>query len=605
MISENLGVAFISSSLLRTDGGVRLILPMLLLALGALGCRAEEGTLELSVVDAVTGEITPARVEILDAQGEAHVADEALRVAGDCGWYPVHNWVGWIAQVQMAMALQASVHNPFTGTEQFYVDRPISAELMPGRYRVRAYKGTEYEVATQEVEIQRGQSTELRLELSRWINLPEEGWHSADDHLHIARPHRRFDRRIAKWMQAEDLHVANLLQMGFSNGMHITPQYGFGEQAVHRDGSTLLATGQENPRTHVLGHSIILGARNWIDFPDAYLSYDRFWRAAQRQGAIKGYAHWGLAGADEGLAVWAPKGWIDFVEVLGFGFLYPALWYEMVNLGLRVTPTAGTDYPCGPNLPGRDRFYTHIDGKLRYSAWIEAVRSGRTFVTNGPALSLSIDGAIVGDELRLQQPRTVIVEGRVRFDPKRDDVRLLELVGAGDVLFSTGERSGPGEIRLRVTRQVNESTWFALRASGEKVDETPIHSVHLLEEFLTYLDWSRSTELLEGDRRAVPRNGCAWPSAAHTAPIYVTVEGTTPIGEQPRARDIARAWMARVDELEARFSDHGIDEMAGFPGRGDGVDAEELRQARAALLRTLEEARALYRDWAAEQGGGE
>ena len=575
-------------------------LPLLMLALGALGCRSENGTLELSVVDASSGEITPARLEILDAQGEAHVADEALKVAGDCGWHPVHNWVGWIAQVQMAMKQQTSVPNPFTGTEQFYVDRPISIDLEPGRYRIRAYKGTEYVIATQEVEIVRGQSTGLRLELSRWINLPEEGWHSADDHLHIARPHRRFDRRIAKWMQAEDLHVANLLQMGFSAGIHLTPQYGFGEPAVHRDGSTLLATGQENPRTHVLGHSIILGARSWIDFPDSYLSYQRFWQEALRQGAIRGFAHWGLAGADEGLAVWAPQGFVDFLEVLGFGFPYYELWYDMQNLGLRITPTAGTDYPCGPNLPGRDRFYTHIEGELRYSSWIDAVRSGRTFITNGPVLDLGIEGTIVGGELRLQQPRSVMVEGRVRFDPERDDVRRLELVEAGEVVLSSAERIGPGEIRFRVERPVNESTWFALRASGVKVGETPVHSAHLLEEYLTYLDWSKSASVVDEESRVAPRNGDPRPSAAHTAPVYVTVEGALPIGQQPRAREIARAWMARLDELEARFSDQGIIEMAGFPGRGDGVTAEDLRDARAALLRAVEEARSLYQNWAAE-----
>ena len=35
--------------------------------------------------------------------------------------------------------------------------------------------------------------------------------------------------------------------------------------------------------THVLGHSIVLGAQQWIDFPQAYILYDRFWRKAQKQ----------------------------------------------------------------------------------------------------------------------------------------------------------------------------------------------------------------------------------------------------------------------------------------------------------------------------------
>ncbi len=567
----------------------------LAIALAAcLGCAPTGGRLALAVVDAATGEPTPARVEILDEAGGAHVADGALEVAGDCGWLPVHNWLPPVAQIQMWRALAAPVANPFTGTTQFYVDRPLSFELPPGRYRVRVFKGMEHRVAAREVDVGLGEDVELSIPLERWVDLSAEGWHGADDHLHIARPHRRFDRSIARWMQAEDLDVANLLQMGLAQELYITPQHGFGEPSVHEDSGTFIASGQENPRTHVLGHAITLGAGRWIDFPEGYLDYGRFWREARRLGGINGFAHWGLGGADEGLAAWAPERLLDFLEVLGFGLPYYGLWYDLLDLGIRVAPTAGTDYPCAPSLPGRERFYARLDGPLAYRDWLGAVAAGRTFVTNGPALELTVGGAGIGDELELEAPGEVVVRARARFDPERDDVARLELIRAGEAVAAVVERPRPGEIALKTTLAVEESAWLALRATGSKLGETPVAGIEHLEAALTFLERATADELLRGPDRALPRNGDPRPSAAHTAPVWVTVAGTPAIEEQPAAAEAAERFLALLAELEARFDDDRIEEMAGFPGRGDGVSLEDLQAGRPAVLESVAKARAYY-----------
>lgn len=559
-----------------------------------LACAPPPPRLELTVLDAATGVATPARVEVVDGRGVSYIADGALRVAGDCGWTPIHNWIGWWGQIQMLGALQAEVHNPFTDTTQFYVDRPVELQLPPGSYRVRVFKGLEYKVATEEIEVAAGSNNVVSIEVSRWVDLPSEGWYSADDHLHIARPHPRFDPRIIRWMQAEDLHVANLLQMGLAQGLHITPQFGFGESAIHHDHGTIIASGQENPRTHVLGHAITLGADDWLDFPEDYLAYDRLWRRARDAGAVNGYAHWGLGGADEGFATWAPEGLLDFLEVLGFGIPYYPFWYDLLNLGFRITPTAGTDYPCGPGLPGRERFYTRLDESLSYGAWIEAVRRGRTFVTNGPVLELSIEGVAVGDELFLEEPREILLEGRVRFDPGRDDVTRLEVVRAGEVVSSVEEGAAPGVLSVRVKLAADRTTWFALRASGAKVGETPVDGIQFLEQALTYLPRETADRLIGAPDRVLPRNGDPRPSAAHTAPIYVSVARTAPLEAQAPARAAAARLLSLLGELEDRFDDERIQEMAGFPGRGDGVGDEDLRRGRSELLASVEKARRHY-----------
>ena len=114
--------------------------------------------------------------------------------------------------------------------------------------------------------------------MKRWSNFPRNGWYSADDHLHIGRYSEGDDEGVANWMQAEDLNVANLLQMGSYHQFEVTPQYAFGEEGVYRAGDTLLISGQEHPRTHFLGHTIVLGAEKAIDLRETYVVYQNFWK---------------------------------------------------------------------------------------------------------------------------------------------------------------------------------------------------------------------------------------------------------------------------------------------------------------------------------------
>ena len=72
------------------------------------------------------------------------------------------------------------------------------------------------------------------------------------------------------------------------------------------------------------------------------------------------------------------------------------------------------------------------------------------------------------------------------------------------------------------------------------------------------------------------------------------MDGTPPIAEQAKAQAVIDAWLQRLDELQNRFREDRIDEMAGFPGRGDGLDDSLLRGNREALLQAVEAARDYY-----------
>src|SRR5215510_3150382 len=113
-----------------------------LLAVLCSGCARGEATLELRVVDA-EGVAVPARVELLDERGEAHVADDALTINTECFVVPFPDWASSLQRSQ-------SIDNPYAGTRQFYVDGAAHASLPPGRYRLTASRGIEYRIATAE-----------------------------------------------------------------------------------------------------------------------------------------------------------------------------------------------------------------------------------------------------------------------------------------------------------------------------------------------------------------------------------------------------------------------------------------------------------------------
>ena len=114
-----------------------------------------------------------------------------------------------------------------------------------------------------------------------------------------------------------------------------------------------------------------------------------------------------------------------------------------------------------------------MKGTSSYKAWLEGVRQGRTFVTNGPVLEFQVNGKGMGEAVTLKRPGSVLLEGAVRFDPARDNVRRLELIENGELLRSFPRKAESSEIRFRFPHEVKESSWLAVRASGKQGSSKP------------------------------------------------------------------------------------------------------------------------------------
>ena len=250
----------------------------------------------------------------------------------------------------------------------------------------------------------------------------------------------------------------------------------------------------------------------YTDFPD--WSTDRFFAEPRSVEARE-------------LVADAALGLVDSIDLIspfndeGAVFLY----HRLLSCGIRLAATAGTDvflsFSHGPgtasNPPGWGRVYAHLgDEPLSVPAFQDAIRAGRTVVTNGPWLSLTVDGA---------GPGTVL--NRAEGDRLRVDLRCTvpaTLVGPD------GEITGD-EV------QVDGPTWIAAVARGPADERILDASVF-----------------------------------AHTTAVYVDVDGR----RVARARD-ARWCLEYLDRLEALAAEHGRFSHAGQ--RKDLVDVLDQARA--------------------------
>jgi TolB protein len=220
-------------------------------------------------------------------------------------------------------------------------------------------------------------------------------------------------------------------------------------------------------------------------------------------------------------------GKLDYMEIVGFSDHKSTakVWYKLLNLGFRLPAGAGTDATADYSAPirghvGTARVYAWVpQGPVDITLaglWFEALKHGRTFVTNGPLLDFSILEAAVGDDLRLKEAQTVPFTARLRSIVPVDH---LEIVCNGNVAKELKLEGNRDSADIKDALLLQESGWCVLRAWGNKA-EYPV-----LDNY----------------------------AYATTSPIYVTVGGRKP--RSPEDAKYFAAWIGRTIEVTMRYPD--------------------------------------------------
>ncbi len=251
------------------------------------GCGMEGPALEIRIVDEQERP-TPVRVRVLDQDGKALPSPEnALKAPAEALGIPATAVAVMYGRQDRAEGFSLQPDG------SFYVDGQFDLDLPQGIYTLEISKGYEYFKIYDELKIGQEGIVSRTYPLKRWINMPERGWYSADDHIHLRRSPRE-DPLILKWIAAEDVHVGHLLQMGDFWATFYS-QYGWGEEGRYQEGAYVLSSGQEEPRTPEIGHTISLIANDFVRYQNDYYRYDRVFDRIHDLGGLSGYAHQGMS----------------------------------------------------------------------------------------------------------------------------------------------------------------------------------------------------------------------------------------------------------------------------------------------------------------------
>jgi hypothetical protein len=128
----------------------------------------------------------------------------------------------------------------------------------------------EHEVVFEDVTIRSGETARKTLRPRRWVDMRERGYWSGDDHVHTRILSDDDARNTMAWIQAEDIHLANIVKMGDIYRTYFE-QRGFGPNYRFTDGEFVLAPGQECPRTHdQIGHTLAMNITAMVRDPEKY-----------------------------------------------------------------------------------------------------------------------------------------------------------------------------------------------------------------------------------------------------------------------------------------------------------------------------------------------
>ena len=330
---------------------------------------------------------------------------------------------------------------------QIYRFNGETVRLPDGYYTVQYTGGPESLPHTREFEVNAAGPTEVAFQLDRWIDPSKYGWYSGDHHVHAAgcshymNPAEGVEPKdMMRQLLGERLNIASVLTWG--PDYYYQKQFFSGKDDPLSQANRLMHYDLEVsgfPSSHA-GHIVLLkltdqnypGTKRIEDWPTWDLPIFRW---AKAQGAIVGFAHsgWGLQVGTSQLPTYEMPGFdgiganeyivdvtypdtVDFISAVDTPYVWELnIWYHTLNVGFRTRISGETDFPCiYDGRVGIGRTYAKVDGPLSYPAWLDGLKAGRSYVSDGKThlMDFRVNGIEVGSqgsEVRLAAPATVKV----------------------------------------------------------------------------------------------------------------------------------------------------------------------------------------------------
>ncbi len=477
---------------------------------------ANDGQLVLNVIDKETGQPLPCRIHLKNASGRP------VRVPHTVAW-----------------------------GDHFYCDGKVTLKLPIGNYSFLVERGLEYLEIKGQFRLETFADDVKTIELRRFCDMAKEGWYSGDFDV------ERADKDLDLLMRADDLHVIPLTSFGREKSAwlkRVLPAKSLVQFADERycdlfggedelAGGTLQYLNLDKPiallppaadktaKSDEKPAAAPNSAKKELPLLDHVAGVRRqsgAWINARSSGA------WDLP-------MWVALGRLDSIEVLNRQFcrdamlpdpanskprdaeLYPppmgigrwsgAAYFQLLNCGLRIPPSAGSGTGVVPNAAGYNRLYVYCGEQFSYDKWWAALRAGQVVLSNGPLIRPTVEGHPPGHVFSAAAGETLDLEIALTLST-REKIRYLEIIQDGRIIH---------EIRLEDFQKAagklphvkfDTSGWFLVRAV---VDSAKVYRCAMSGPFYVqigdqprisrksakmFLDWvdERKATLSAGDR---------------------------------------------------------------------------------------------------------
>ena len=419
-----------------------------------------EGKLDLTITDRETGQVIPCRVHLKNPAG---VPQKVLKM-------------------------------PFWH-DHFVCPGVLNLTLRKGQYTFFIERGPEYPERYGHFILRDFGEDAHTIDLPRAANMASENWWSGDLNVH------RSVRDIELAMQADDLHVAPLivwtnkpLNSKKPATSEAAPTETPASRAVEFDTDRYYeATAGEDRRAGGGVRFFHLDKPLALPEPKAATptSIDLVLEAKQQPRA---WIDADVLAPD--LPLWLATGKVDSIQVIGQDFLREKMqpkavagklpkqpltdaadvgewaqrvYWNVLESGLRIPPTAGSGSGVSPNPLGYNRAYVWADKeRFDYDIWWESLRAGRALVTNGPLPRPHANGRPPGHQFRASESNELSIDVAMNLTI-RDQVKYLEVIRNGQLIQSRRleDWAKTGHFEPFTVR---ESGWFLVRVATEVKD---------------------------------------------------------------------------------------------------------------------------------------
>ncbi|NIP23861.1 MAG: hypothetical protein GWN67_03705 [Phycisphaerae bacterium] len=455
------------------------------LMLVSFAYAAENGIiLNGEVVDADTGEPVACRIYIQDEKGKWYFP-KSTSPNGSAVVYEKRNWAN---KKSVEFHTTVSAH-------------PFTIELPSGQYTITIERGKEYLSLTRKVTLST-EDVDLKFQLKRWIDMARLGWYSGDTHVH------RTLQDLPNVQLAEDLNVSFPLLYWVtkafippdtgdkSTGRKVEPKLIFIDDThVIYPLNTEYEIFSVNSKRHTLGAVFVLNHKSvfqkgvppvapiagksrlegglleldkhnwpWSMMLVPIMNIDLFELANNHMWRTEfAFSKFGEA-APEYMEVetnskgFTELGWIDY------GFKN---YYALLNCGFRLRPTAGTASGVHPVPLGFGRVYVKLKNGFNYEKWIRGLNEGRSFVTTGPMLLVTINNFEPGHIFRQPDRGTgtysVAGVAQSAYPLERIEILVNGLAVKTLKAQNTQMPSGGWSSKINEKIDVSSSCWIAVR----------------------------------------------------------------------------------------------------------------------------------------------